>query len=142
MRAAQQRGPGQANKSAITQLLTLRAIGAIRNVGARDGNLRVASRSAMVDSSGGAGGVGAGALQSGETEHDQGMTGAGDAHVRRVIVQLAWGWLHHQPTSALSLWYQRRVGGGGRRMRRWVAVALARKLLIALWRYLETGLPP
>ena len=59
-----------------------------------------------------------------------------------MIVQLAWGWLHHQPTSALSLWYQRRFGSGGRRIRKIGIVALARKLLIALWRYLETGLVP
>jgi len=56
--------------------------------------------------------------KSGETEHDQGITRAGNAHVRRIIVQLAWGWLHHQPTSALSQWYQRRFGGGGRRIRK------------------------
>jgi len=80
--------------------------------------------------------------ESGETEHDQGITRAGNAHVRRVIVQLAWGWLHYQPTSALSQWYQRRFGGGGRRIRKIGIVALARKLLIALWRYLATGLVP
>lgn len=80
--------------------------------------------------------------KSGETEHDQGITHAGNAHVRRVIVQLAWGWLHYQPASALSQWYQRRFGSGGRRVRKIGVVALARKLLIALWRYLETGLVP
>lgn len=80
--------------------------------------------------------------KSGETEHDQGITRAGNVHVRRVIVQLAWGWLHHQPTSALSLWYQRRFGSGGKRLRKIGIVALARKLLIALWRYFETGLVP
>lgn len=80
--------------------------------------------------------------KSGETEHDQGITRAGNVHVRRVMVQLAWGWLHHQPTSALSLWYQRRFGSAGKRLRKIGIVALARKLLIALWRYLETGLVP
>jgi transposase len=80
--------------------------------------------------------------KSGETEHDQGITRAGNVHVRRVMVQLAWGWLHHQPMSALSLWYQRRFGSGGKRLRKIGIVALARKLLIALWRYLETGLVP
>lgn len=80
--------------------------------------------------------------KSGETEHDQGITRAGNVHVRRVIVQLAWGWLHHQPTSALSVWYQRRFGSGGKRLRKIGIVALARKLLIALWRYFETGLVP
>jgi transposase len=80
--------------------------------------------------------------KSGETEHDQGITRAGNAHVRRVIVQLAWGWLRHQPLSTLSQWYQRRFGSGGRRIRKIGIVALARKLLIALWRYVETGLVP
>jgi len=80
--------------------------------------------------------------QSGETAHDQGITRAGNKHVRRLMVQLAWSWLRYQPTSALSLWYQERFGGGGRRMRRIGIVALARKLLIALWRYVETGTVP
>ena len=62
--------------------------------------------------------------------------------MRRVMVQLAWVWLQYQPDSALSRWYQRRFGGGGKRLRRIGIVALARKLLIALWRYLETGVVP
>jgi transposase len=78
--------------------------------------------------------------QSGDTAHDQGITRAGNRHVRRVMVQLAWGWLRYQPTSALTLWYQRRFGHGGNRLRR--IIALARKLLIALWRYLQTGMLP
>lgn len=77
--------------------------------------------------------------QSGETSHDQGITRAGNKHVRRLMVQLAWSWLRYQPTSALSRWYQERFGSGGRRMRRIGIVALARKLLIALWRYVEHG---
>jgi len=58
------------------------------------------------------------------------------------MVQLAWGWLRYQPNSALAQWYQRRLGHGGPRLRRIGIVALARKLLIALWRYLETGALP
>jgi len=80
--------------------------------------------------------------QSGETDYDQGITRAGNAHVRRVIVQLAWGWIRHQPDSALTHWYQQRFGAGGKRLRKIGIVALARKLLIALWRYLETGAVP
>jgi transposase len=80
--------------------------------------------------------------QSGETEYDQGITRAGNAHVRRLIVQLAWGWLRHQPDSALSQWYQRRFAHGGKRVRKIGIVALARKLLIALWRYLDAGVTP
>ena len=80
--------------------------------------------------------------QSGETVHDQGITRAGNTHVRRVMVQLAWVWLQYQPESALAQWYQRRFGGGGKRLRRIGIIALARKLLIALWRFLETGTVP
>ena len=79
--------------------------------------------------------------QSGTTSHDQGITRAGNRHVRRMIVQLAWSWLRYQPTSALSRWYRERFGQG-RRLRRIGIVALARKLLIAWWRYLETGTIP
>ncbi len=81
-------------------------------------------------------------FQSGETSHDQGITRAGNKHVRRLMVQLAWSWLRYQPTSALSRWYHERVGGGGKRRRRIGIVALARKLLIALWRYVDTGTVP
>jgi transposase len=77
--------------------------------------------------------------QSGESSHDQGITRAGNRHVRRLIVQLAWGWVRYQPTSALTMWFQQRFGGGGSRLRRIGIVALARKLLIALWRYVEHG---
>jgi transposase len=77
--------------------------------------------------------------QSGDTNHDQGITRAGNKHVRRLMVQLAWSWVHYQPGSALTLWYQRRFGSGSKRLRRIGIVALARKLLIALWRYVEYG---
>jgi transposase len=63
-------------------------------------------------------------------------------HVRRIMVQLASRWLYYQPASVLSRWYHDRFGGNGKRMRRIGIVALARKLLIALWRYLETGAVP
>jgi transposase len=77
--------------------------------------------------------------QSGETAHDQGITRAGNKHVRRLMVQLAWSWVRYQRESALAQWYQRRFGGGSKRLRRIGIVALARKLLIALWRYVEYG---
>jgi transposase len=79
--------------------------------------------------------------QSGDTSHDQGITRAGNRHVRRLVVQLAWSWLRYQPTSALSRWYRERFARGPR-LRRIGIVALARKLLIAWWRYGETGLVP
>jgi transposase len=80
--------------------------------------------------------------QSGETRYALGISRAGNTQVRRVMVQLAWGWLRFQPASALSRWYERRFGHGGMRMRKIGIVALARKLLVALWRYLETGTVP
>jgi transposase len=79
--------------------------------------------------------------QSGETAHDRGITRAGNRHVRRMIVQLAWSWLRYQPDSALSRWYRARFDHG-RRLRRIGIVALARKLLIAWWRYGATGVLP
>jgi len=62
--------------------------------------------------------------------------------VRAMAIEIAWGWLRFQPDSALSRWYQRRFGSGSTRLRKIGIVALARKLLIALWRYLETGVLP
>jgi transposase len=76
---------------------------------------------------------------SGKSEREQGISKAGNKHVRGLIVELAWLWLRWQPGSALSRWYERRFGSGNKRARKVGIVALARKLLIALWRYLEQG---
>ncbi len=73
---------------------------------------------------------------------DQGLTRGGLPRVRHTAVQLARGWLRHQPTSALTLWYQTRFGGRGVVAYRIGIVALARRLLIALWRYLTVGQMP
>jgi len=80
--------------------------------------------------------------QSGEMSHETGISRAGNRHARGILVDLAWDWLRYQPRSALSRWYQRRFGSGGPRMRKIGIVALARKLLIALWRYAENGILP
>jgi transposase len=80
--------------------------------------------------------------QSGESAREQGVTKSGNRHVRWMITELAWSWLRFQPDSALSRWFRARFGGGGKRMRRIGIVAVARKLLIALWRFLETGEVP
>jgi transposase len=77
--------------------------------------------------------------QSGGMVREQGMSGAGNRRVRTMAIEIAWSWLRFQPQSALAQWYQRRYGGGSKRLRRIGIVALARKLLIALWRYLEGG---
>jgi transposase len=81
-------------------------------------------------------------FQSGETAHDQGITRAGNKHVRRLMVQLAWSWRRFQPESALTRWYEAKFGRRSRRLRRIGIVAFARKLLIALWRYVESGAIP
>ena len=80
--------------------------------------------------------------QSGESDHEQGISKAGNKRVRRVMVELGWTWLRYQPQSELSLWFRRRFAMGGKRFRRVGIVALARKLLIAIWRYLEQGVIP
>jgi transposase len=78
--------------------------------------------------------------QSGDGSRELGKAGQGQ--LRAMTIEIAWGWLRFQPQSALSRWYQERFGGGNSRQRRTGIVALARKLLIALWRYLDTGLVP
>jgi len=77
--------------------------------------------------------------QSGDEAREQGINKAGNSLVRAMAIEIAWSWLRHQPQSELSLWYQARFGHGSKRLRKIGIVALARKLLIALWRYLETG---
>ena len=80
--------------------------------------------------------------QSGDGGREQGISKAGNRPVRAMAIEIAWAWVRHQPDSALSRWYQERFGHGNSRMRRIGIVALARKLLIALWRYLELGVIP
>src|SRR5262249_21446445 len=77
--------------------------------------------------------------QSGDSAGEQGITKSGNRHVRWMTTELAWSWLRFQPDSALSVWFRERFGGGGKRLRRIGIVAVARKLLMALWRFLETG---
>ena len=81
-------------------------------------------------------------FQSGAMSRDQGISKAGNAKARTVMIELAWLWLRHQPDSDLSVWFRDRVGKLKGRIRRITIVAVARKLLITLWRYLETGLVP
>jgi transposase len=79
---------------------------------------------------------------SGDSQREQGISKAGNRRLRWMAVEIAWGWLRWQPKSALSVWYQRRFGSGNARLRKVGIVALARKLLIALWRYLDQGEVP
>ena len=80
--------------------------------------------------------------QSGDSDREQGISKAGNRRLRTMAVEIAWCWLHYQPHSALSEWYGKRFGKGTSRQRRIGIVALARKLLVALWRYLETDEAP
>ena len=82
------------------------------------------------------------AYDSGDGHRSQGISKAGNRRARVAMVEAAWLWLRHQPDSALTRWYHDRTQGQKGRIRRIMIVALARKLAIALWRYLETGLIP
>ena len=77
--------------------------------------------------------------QSGSVQHEQGMSKSGNPRLRTTMVQLAWLWLRHQPTSELSLWFKDRVKRDGGRGKKTTIVALARKLLIALWKLTSSG---
>jgi transposase len=79
---------------------------------------------------------------SGEERREQGISKAGNRRMRKMLVEIAWGWLRWQPQSALSQWYEERFAKGTARTRKVGIVALARKLLIAFWKYLETGEVP
>jgi transposase len=79
---------------------------------------------------------------SGERHREQGISKAGNPLLRKALVELAWLWLRYQPDSALARWFTERVGAARGRIRKITAVALARKLLVALWRYVTVGLMP
>jgi transposase len=80
--------------------------------------------------------------QSGSMAHEQGISKAGNRRVRGVMCELSWIWLRYQPDSALTQWYRARFGSGPGRLRRIGIVALARKLLVALWRFVDQGVVP
>jgi transposase len=79
---------------------------------------------------------------SGADERDQGISKAGNRRARAMAVELAWRWVYWQPDSELTRWFKARVGDAKGRVRRIAIVAMARKLMVALWRYLETGVVP
>jgi transposase len=72
-------------------------------------------------------------------QHEQGVSKAGNPKLRTTMIQLAWLWLQHQPTSKLSLWFKERVQRDGGRGKKTTIVALARKLLVALWKFVNNG---
>jgi len=77
--------------------------------------------------------------QSGSVDHEQGVSKAGNPRLRSTLIQLAWLWLRHQPQSALARWFKERVTRNGGRHKKTTIVALARKLLVALWKYVTAG---
>lgn len=79
---------------------------------------------------------------SGTMRQDQGISKAGDPRLRALLIELSWMWLRHQPQSALSRWFAQRTQGTGARLKRVMIVALARKLAIALWRYVRDAVIP
>lgn len=79
---------------------------------------------------------------SGTMRQDQGISKSGDPGLRALLIELSWLWLRYQPTSAISQWFVRRTQGGGKRNKRVMIVAVARKLAIALWRYVKDGEVP
>lgn len=87
-------------------------------------------------------GLGSSPYNSGSVERDQGISRAGNPRARRMAIELAWFWLRYQPESRLTHWFHERVGTTRGRFKRIMIVALARKLIVALWRYLTTGVVP
>ena len=80
--------------------------------------------------------------QSGQARRELGIAKAGHRHMRAMAIEIAWAWRRFQPASALAQWYECRCGAGSARLRKLGMVALARKLLIALWRFVKTGVLP
>jgi len=80
--------------------------------------------------------------QSGDSAREQGISRAGNRRARTMAIEIAWSWLRYQPESQLSRWYRERFGSGGPRLRRIGIVAMARKLMVDLWRYVEFGTLP
>jgi transposase len=77
--------------------------------------------------------------QSGSVDREQGVSKSGNPRLRTTLIQLAWLWLRHQPQSALALWFKERINRNGGRLKKTTIVALARKLLVALWKYVVAG---
>jgi transposase len=133
-------GGGQAVEK-VRQLLRLRAIGpsgAWVYVNEFFGWRQFRNRKEV----GAAAGLAPTPYQSGDESREQGISKAGSRHIRAVAIEMAWSWLRYQPRSRLSQWYLERFGRGGARGRKVGIVALARKLLIELWRFLEYGVIP
>src|SRR3954465_7017530 len=123
--------------SMIQQLATLRGIGVqSATVLVREGFVREFANGKALGSYAG---LTPTPFSSGSTEREQGIGKAGNRRLRTVMIELAWLWQRYQPGSAQVSWFRERVGGTGRRMRKVMVVAMARRLLIALWRFATQG---
>jgi transposase len=120
---AQLRGVAARSATVLTTELFYRDLHNRREVGALTGLVPTPSRS-------------------GTRVQEGGVAPGGIAAVRRIAIDLAWGWIRYQPTSTLTRWYHQRFGHGGAGTRRIGIVAVARKLIIALWRYVTQGIVP
>jgi transposase len=129
-----------ADDATIGKLMALRGIGPeIATVLAREVFYREFANRRQV---GGYAGLAPSPFASGDRSRDQGISKAGNALVRTTMVELAWLWVRYQPDSRLARWFVARAQGAAGRIRRIAIVALARKLLVSLWRYLTQGLVP
>jgi transposase len=139
--AAEQRAPVKGSSAAkIAQLIDLKGIGP---VGGQKLVNEVFYRS--FDNRRQVGsyfGLTATPYDSGQSRREQGISKAGNRRARTMAIELAWLWLRHQPDSPLSCWFRKRVGDLKGRIRRITIVAVARKLMVELWRYVTTGLVP
>ena len=79
---------------------------------------------------------------SGDMVREQGISKSGNKRIRATMIELSWLWLRYQPESRITIWFNERFATAGKRMRRIGIVAVARKLLVALWKYLEKGMIP
>jgi transposase len=91
---------------------------------------------------GGSVGLGGTPYDSGQMDREQGISKSGNARVRQRLIELAWLWLRYQPKSSITIWFQERFGAGGKRSKRIGIVAVARKLLIQLWHFVEHDIEP
>ncbi len=136
----QRAGQGDGTEAMIRRLAGLRGVGAqTATTLVREGFVRSFRSAKALGSYAGLVGT---PFASGGIEREQGITRAGNRRLRTAAVELAWLWLRYQPGSGLAAWFRHRLGEAGGRMRKVLAVALTRKLLVALWKYATQGLVP
>jgi transposase len=143
-RRGQLRAPAEADRTNVGQV---RQLLALRGIGEQSAWLLVTELFAWRQlrnrrEVGGLTGLTGTPYRSGTVDREQGISRAGNAQIRAIAIELAWCWLQYQPQSALAQWYARRYAQGGPRARKIGIVAVARRLMIDLWRYLDAGVVP